>query len=285
MACGSECNQEVGDALRAAETWLTQNNQVTTGDPVNVVTGAFLHSEQDVAIPCQRLFITLTRHYDNQRHWPISDARLQPFGPGWTHSLGMRVQESADGSVAYFDDRGSELTFAINGASRSWVAPPGSLGMILSRLPDGGFRLRQITGLTAEFNSGGRLVALIQPGSRRDSRVDLSYDATGRLAAVVGAAGRGLEFTYHSRGFLIAELRDHSGRRWRYGYNTHQELEEVCDPVGRRRRYEYCEWTGHVSNGRKTTAERALRALKTVFAFRNATEPPPGRPIITNWYT
>ena len=285
MACGSECNQEVGDALRAAQTWLTQNNQATTGDPVNVVTGAFLHSEQDVAIPSQRLFITLERHYNNQRHWPISDARQHPFGPGWTHSLGMRLQPRPDGCVAYFDDRGSELSFALDKAERSWVAPPGSLGMTLHQLPDEGFHLRQVTGLRAEFNVEGRLVALIQPGPRRDSRVDLSYDADGRLTLVAGAAGRGLEFTYHSRGFLICGARDHSGRRWRYEYNDHQELEEVCDPAGRRRRYEYCEWKGHVADGRKTTTEKALRALKSVFAFRGEKEASPGIAVITNWYT
>jgi len=285
MACGSECNQEVGDALVAANTWLTQNNQATTGDPVNVVTGAFLHSEQDLAIPSQRLFIMLERHYNNQRHLPVSETRLQPFGPGWTHSLGMRLQPSADGSVAYFDDRGSELTFALDGAKQSWAAPAGSLGMTLRRLPEDGFHLRQVTGLTAEFNAEGRLVALIQPGPRRDTRIDLSYDANGRLSLVYGAAGRGMEFSYDPGGFLIRELRDHSGRRWSYEYNDHQELEEVCDPAGRRRRYEYCEWTGQVANGRKTTAELALRALKSVFAFRSATEGPPGRPIITNWYT
>jgi hypothetical protein len=76
MACGSECNQEVGDAIVGAVTAFCQNNQAYTGDPVNVVTGAFFYSEQDVAIPSQRLAIVLNRHYNNQEHHVLPEARF-----------------------------------------------------------------------------------------------------------------------------------------------------------------------------------------------------------------
>jgi len=284
MACGSECNQEVSDALHAVETHLAQNNQATTGDPVNVVTGAFLHSEQDVTIGCQRLALAIVRHYNNQRHEAAADPLLQPFGPGWTHSLGMGIVKSANDTVTYRDDRGSELVFARYADAAVWVAPLGALGLSLE-LADGRFRLRQLSGLTAEFTPEGRLSSLSQPGPRIDSRIDLSYDAQGRLAGAVGVGGRGLEFTYYPGAHLIAEVRDHAGRRWHYTYNDYHELVEVRDPAGRCRRYAYSRWTGRIASGRKTTTERAISALTTVFGLKRHGDGSEGQPILKNSYT
>lgn len=285
MACGSECNQEVGEAIVAAATSFCQNNQASTGDPVNVVTGAFLYSEQDVAIPSQRLFIVLTRHYNNQLHYALPEARLQPFGPGWTCSLGVRLEQHEDGTVTYFDDRGAEVTFVRGAIKDCFVPPPGSLGMRLCQLADGRLLLRQVNGLTAEFDQSGRVVALLQPGPRRDSRVDARYDALGRLISVIGAGGRGVEFGYDSGDFLVRETRDHSSRLWEYRYNDYRELVEVRDPAGRSRRYQYDEWRGLIATERKTSANESLRAMRSVFAFTSAVEAGPAVAIVTNSYT
>src|SRR5215210_6159969 len=149
MACSGESNQEVGQAVMAAIPEACQNNQFNTADPVNVVTGAFLHSELDVVFPCQRLVLALTRHYNNQLHEPDPDERLQPFGPGWSHSLGLRLEEN-DEAITYIDDCGARIEFRRNAATGSFVAPPGSLGMHLSYREHDGFRLRQVSGLSAE---------------------------------------------------------------------------------------------------------------------------------------
>ena len=285
MACGSECNQEVSEAIVAAVTSFCQNNQAITGDPVNVVTGAFLYSEQDVAIPSQRLFIALTRHYNNQMHHALPEARLHPFGPGWACSLGIRLEQHEDGTVTYYDDRAAPVTFVPGAINDCFVAPPGSLGMCLRHLADGRFLLRQVNGLTAEFDQTGRIVAFLQPGPRRDSRVDYRYDDLGRLISVTGAGGRGLEFGYDPNDFLVRETRDHSGRRWQYHYNSDRELVEVCDPAGRLRRYEYGEWRGLIATERKTSANTSLRAMRRVFALASGVEAGPAVVMVTNSYT
>ena len=285
MACGSECNQEVGDAVVAAVTAFCQNNQAYTGDPVNVVTGAFFYSEQDVAIPSERLAIVLNRHYNNQEHQVLPKARFQPFGPGWTYSLGIRLEPHKDDSVAFTDDRGSRLLFFRDPVTDLFTPPPGSLGMRLERFPDGHSHLRQISGLTAEFGVTGRLEALTQPGPQRDSRVQFRYDDLGRLSTVVGVGNRGLEFTYAPGAFLISEMRDHSNRLWRYFYNDHAELREVCDPAGRSRRYEYDGWNGRIASDRKTTVTKALRAMRRVFAFTSSGSSGAPVALVTNAYT
>ncbi len=285
MACGSECNLEVSEAVIATTAAFCQNNQAVTGDPVNVVTGAFLHSDQDVAILSQRLLIAVTRHYNNQMHHPLDDARLQPFGPGWTWNLGVRVERQADGSVIYFDDRGAPLTFVRSTTTDRFLAPPGSLGLRLSPLPEDALLLRQVSGLAAEFDQTGRIVALLQPGPRQDSRIDYGYDDLGRLISVTGAGGRSLAFGYDAGGYLIREACDHSGRRWQYHYNRYRELAEVRDPGGRSRRYEYDEWKGLIATERKTSAKTSLRAMRRVLAYVPCGQAEPGAAIVTNSYT
>src|ERR1017187_2775102 len=285
MACGSESNEEVGDAIVAAVTAFCQNNQAYTGDPVNVVTGAFLYSEQDVGIPSQRLAIVLNRHYNNQEHHVLPEVRLQPFGPGWTSSLGIRLEPQQDDSVAFTDERGSRLLFFRDPVTGCFTPPPGSLGMKLERLPDGQSHLRQVSGLTAVFDIDGRLEAFAQPGPRLDSRVQFRYDDLNRLSTVLGVGNRGLEFTYAAGSFLIKQMRDHSGRLWRYFYNDHGELQEVCDPAGRTRRYVYDGWNGRIASERKTTVTKALRAMRSVFAFTSSASSAAPVALVTNSYT
>ncbi len=285
MACGGESNQEVAQAVHTDGPAAAQNNQANTADPVNVVTGAFTHSEQDVSLPCQRLRLALVRHYNNQLHDPLADKRYQPFGPGWTYSLGLRIERGEAGNVVYIDDRGTRLIFRPSDVDGAFAPPPGSLGMRLSPTEWGGWQLQQIDGLTAEFDAAGRIVALFQPGLRRDSRLEFHYDELGRLLSVNGAGGRELNFRYAGDDYLIRSVSDHQGRRWEYRYNRHGELEEVRDPARRLRRYEYDGWTGEVAAGRKACETISVRAMKRVFDYTTANAPDPPLALVTNHYT
>jgi RHS repeat-associated protein len=284
MACSGESNQEVGHALMAAMPEACQNNQFNTADPVNVVTGAFLHTEQDVAFPCQRLILALKRHYNNQLHKPCPNERMQGFGPGWSHSLGVRI-EKGDETVTYVDDCGARIEFRNDPAKSTFVAPPGSLGMRLSYREHGGFQLRQVSGLSAEFDADGRVETLFQPGIRKDSRLIFEYDELGRLISVQGGSARGLDFRYDPDDYFIRKVTDHSGRQWCYYYNGHRELVEVKGPGGRSRRYEYGNWEGRIAVERKASKVESLRALSRVFSFVSSDQASLSFAEVTNCYT
>lgn len=285
MACSGESNQEVGRAVVAAIMTASQNNQANTADPVNVVTGAFLHSEHDIAFPSQRLVVALTRHYNNQLHKLDGNVRLHSFGPGWTHSFGLRIEKHDEKPITYIDDLGAKVVFKFDPVNGTFEAPPGSLGMLLSHREQGGFRLRQISGLTAEFNAAGRIETLIQPGVRQDSRLTFQYDAMDRLISVQGAGSRGLQFHYESDDFLIREVSDHAGRHWAYLYNESRELVEVRSPGGRVRRYEYGYWESRIAKARKACEVKSLRALRLIFPYvsQDTISMPPAQ--VKNCYT
>ncbi|MFN8495662.1 MAG: DNA/RNA non-specific endonuclease [Caldilineaceae bacterium] len=286
MGCIKEADVSDYQATAKASPRLAQANQDETGDPVNVVTGAFTLTEQDIAFSSQRLSLNLTRHYNNQLHDADPKKSAGPFGRGWTHSLNVRLEPGPEpGQKIYVDDRGTQISFRPNENSTGYLAPPGSLGLELLRLPHGGFSLRQIDGLTAEFNQQGRILTLARPGPEADSHLDFHYDRQDRLAQVSGTGGRALTFSYSGDANLIRSVTDHTGRSWHYRYNQQQELIEVQDPLGRIRRYGYEEWHGPVSTARGETEPRTIRAMSKVFRYLRDSEK--GEPVaeLTNQYT
>jgi len=238
MGCTKETDLSDLRATRQSNPSSSQSNQNKSGDPVNLVTGAFTLDEQDLSFPTQRLVIDLTRHYDSQQH--NQNREVGPFGWGWTHSFNLYIENGPEeNQYTYVDDRGSRIVFKLDGESGTFVPPPGALGLELTQTDDSGFRLRQVDGLIAEFNAQGKITAMVRPGPAADSRLDFTYDDMGRLHQVAGAGGRGIHFRYQGESPLIHAAVDHTGREWRYAYDKYENLIKVCDPAGRVRRYEY----------------------------------------------
>jgi RHS repeat-associated protein len=240
MGCTKEADSSDYQATRQSNPPSAQSSQDATGDPVNVVTGAFTLSEQDLAFSSQRLQLEFTRHYNNQLHDPSSTQNHSPLGPGWTHSLNLHLEAGPESDQkTYVDDHGSRITFDIGGDPPTYIAPPGSLGLSLNKLNDGSFELRQIDGLTAYFDGSGLIQELSRPGPQAASRLRFHRDSTYRLVTVEGVGSRAIHFEYDDDSPLIRAITDHTGRRWIYRYNDSGELAEVCDPAGRIRRYAY----------------------------------------------
>jgi YD repeat-containing protein len=229
MGCTKEADLSDLGACCAWEMHRSQHNQEHTGDPVNVVTGAFSLVESDFAVPCQRLPLVFTRAYDSQAH------AFEPaggLGPGWTHSFALRIKrKKGGGDVVYMDDRHTRLEFrCVDGTLR---APEGAQGMRLASTPTG-WTLRQLDGLGADFDTDGRLTRLYRPGPRRDSVLTL-FHADGRLERVEGATGA-LLFDW-AEGRIVA-ISTPAGR-WGYDYDAEGRLVAVTRPSGITQRYAY----------------------------------------------
>lgn len=282
MGCIKEADSSDYTATEPDKGELSQNNQDSTADPVNVVTGAFTLSEQDLNIPTQRLALNLTRHYDSQQHDLQSPPG--PFGRGWSHSLQLRFEPPTEtDDLTYIDDRGARITFTLQGDR--FQAPPGALGLDLTIDNEDGYSLRQIDGLTAGFDAAGRLVSLRRPGPLDDSRIELTYDTLGRLRKAEGAGNRYIEFSYDGDSPLVAMIEDHTGRRWLYTYNEEKELTRVVDPLPRVRRYTYDQWEGRVSTGKGATESRIIRAMYEVFTHHRPNDEKNAPVEVVNQYT
>jgi RHS repeat-associated protein len=268
VGCIKEADSSDYHATHQSNPFSSQTNQDATGDPVNVVTGAFTLSERDLAIPSQTLLIELARHYNNQLHDPDLEQHGL-FGRGWTSSLELHVAQGQEpGQYIYTDDRGTKIIFLLDEASGQYVPPPGSLGMDFTCLPTGEFLLRQIDGMMAEFDRVGRISTIVRPGPLADARIEFKYDEAGALMEVSGAGGRGIRFYYQDHEPLVRSVVDHTGRCWQYRYNNSQELIQVRDPANRIRDYVYNTRDILVSTSKGQTEYRKIRAMSEVLKYK-----------------
>ncbi|WP_232417770.1 RHS repeat-associated core domain-containing protein [Methyloversatilis thermotolerans] len=230
----------------------------STLDPISTVTGNNFHDEADVHIRGRNgLNYVFTRTYNSE-----SRRTDRGIGYGWSHSYGMQLKsndygklpncqsdaircpengDNATSSISYTDERGGEHNYLVN--SNGTVSPPkGGFDQLDINSPSMGLHsltFRNGTRYifeTVDGNGAPNTTAALNlkavPGVKArlkaienawGDRLMLSYDASGRLAAVadnLAISGRtGLTFGYHADGHL-KEVIDWTGRKWSFEYQN-----------------------------------------------------------------
>jgi RHS repeat-associated protein len=187
MGCIKEADSSDYGATHQSNPSGAQGNQDAMGDPVNVVTGAFTLTEQDVAIPSQRLWLQLTRHYNSQCHSSDLHAPVTPFGRGWTHTLHLRLEAGPDPcQITYLDDHHTRLVFEPSASPPRYLSPPEAPHLELHRYDVATVLVRDSSRSSSmEFDACGRLAAASKPGAGTELRVQFRYDADGQLMEVL----------------------------------------------------------------------------------------------------
>jgi RHS repeat-associated protein len=255
-------------------------------NPVSTMTGAMYLSQTDGVLKGIRRSLPFTRSYNSQR---ARAGKTGVFGFGWEWSLDKKLTKSrgllrlntGNGSPIYFRDADGDLTWSpylpigekstiVEGASgftRTFYAGGSELydaeGLLVSQAD----RMGNVTSMARDGQ--GHLTSVTAPGGRAfhlgyaDGRVaSLSGPsgpiatyvyADGLLQQVTYADGRGLAFTYDSRGQLL-QLADQTGRiieTHTYDDYGRALTSEVADGVGR---YTLAYDQGPFSATRVTTA-------------------------------
>jgi RHS repeat-associated protein len=222
------------------------------GDPVNMVTGNYVHNEVDFHLKGRGGFpIVLERTYNSM------DAKDGPFGFGWTHSFNHQLafldddsdgisSETEDGdgitsTLVWTDGTGGERFIKVTGSSASGLAaatftPPQGFYFATQRQASGTYTIREKNGLTYTFEArDGRSsdlpARLLAVADRNGNTLTLTYNANEELATVTDGLGRALSFT-------------HTGGR----------ITRVCDWSNRCREYEYDPVTADLTEARSPLA-------------------------------
>jgi len=189
-----------------------------------------LATATDAYAPTPGLRLSFERSFPNTisgRH------RMGALGRGWSHNWEERLVKDEFDDVTLFGQNGSQRLFKpdLRGGYQSGL---GDYGRLVS-LPGGAFSLREKGALEKEFYADGRLNFVLDPngnritcgysGSRLTSlahssgqRLDLGYNAQGRIATVTDLVGRTTEFTYDASGEHLAVAEYYDGRILRYQY-------------------------------------------------------------------
>jgi len=208
-------------------------------DPVNTLTGAFVHAETDLSFASTGVPFEWTRTYTS------ADTASGRFGQGWTDAYQASVTFEPDGDAVVKGDEGQRFTYPSLGGGQ-FGTPAGALTTLESVA--GGYRLTTNDQLVYEFDSAGKLVS---KKDRNGQGVTLAYDGSGCLQTVTDAAGRTATVAYNASDLVsgvslsdgrsvayaytsgrLSSFTDVRGKTWQYTYDAGGRLASIVDPLG-----------------------------------------------------
>jgi len=196
-------------------------NSDNTRDPVNVATGSFGYSAQDLFIPGRGLNLELNRIYGSVN-------KVEgPFGWGWTHNYNIYLICTSDGTTNYVtrhNPQGSQDKFTQN-SDGTYIAPAGCFDT-LTKVANG-YTIKDKHGNTSTFDRFGKLLTL---SDRNNNTIILSYDNLNRLTTITDPLNRTVIFAYNSVN-KIATITDFTSRVWSYAYDGNNNLVTITTPV------------------------------------------------------
>ena len=221
----------VVEDMHAAWEYLQENGAslaglVTTcaycGDPVNMVTGNFIYSKEDITIP-GAFPLVFKRFYNS-----IGSGSSGVMGQNWTHNLDIWLESKGESvKITFGDGHMEKYEKDINGVYKT---PAGKFNKLTKT--EAGYTLNTSENLAYHFDNNGRLLWLIDLNMNRTT---FSYKG-GLLTEVSNLSGK-LEFTYLAEG-LLSEVRDHTSRVVTLAYKDGC-LAEVKQPSGAVYQYQY----------------------------------------------
>ncbi|MGQ0744198.1 MAG: DUF6531 domain-containing protein, partial [Acidimicrobiales bacterium] len=195
-------------------------------DPVQVATGNFWQTFTDFAIPGRGPDLALRRTYNS-----LAAGRPGPFGPGWSFSYGMRIDDAGSAVTATWEE-GAQVRF-VNQGGGNYSAPAHHMAGLV-RNGDGTWTLTRRVREILTFNPDGSLAAV---SDLNGYATTLAY-SSGRLSTVTDAAGRALRFNWV--GDRIESVTDSATppRRVGFAYESGR-LIQATDVMSGRMRFGY----------------------------------------------
>ena len=223
-------------------TFESQELTDTSRLDVNVANGNLVLASHDLHVPGTGLDLDLTRFHNS-------------MGTGWgdqamgipsTLSLGrdVKLQEFADGSVAFFRGDGVVLPFlnrSVSGATATFTAPSDLDASLSESTSTGIYTLTfNATQTRYIFDTDGRLTSV---KDQNDHTISLAYHTTGfhGLSQITDTQGRAYAVGETPYDDFLSDITDPSSHVWNYTYGDYHEdyLIDYEDPAGNHTLYAY----------------------------------------------
>lgn len=115
------------------------------------------------------------------------------LGPGWTHSADLVLTPTVNSNVLVFRN-GNSRTYYHQNVDGSYLPQAGDTSVLTKEAITGNYLITMSDGARFQFDSNGKLTAIIDPFNNTQSFV---YDSTtGELATITDPAGRTAAFEY-----------------------------------------------------------------------------------------
>ncbi|MBZ4420714.1 RHS repeat-associated core domain-containing protein [Myxococcus sp. RHSTA-1-4] len=260
--------------------------QPVSGDPVNIVTGDFVHKAKDLWVGPQDVELAFERSYNSAAY--LRDGVL---GRGWGHNLDIRIREDSDGFQGLGEDSTADAAAMVVGLYVSHdllASSKGLKNLVLATLAqewatqalvDNSVTMTS-AGANQQFikapnglDAGGALLYRYLPPPGTASTLTkpanwqlttktqdvMAFNADGTLATLRNPNGVGLTFTYTSG--LLSSVTHTYGWSLAFTY-TSGRLTRVADAAGRGVDFTY--------TGSDLTAVRDPRLNSTTYGYVSA---------------
>ena len=215
-----------------------QDGQCADGHPVDVITGrAYTLPAVELELPGP-LPLVLARVYST-----TAAERDVGLGFGWAHTWSWEIEVKRRALVVWSEE-GIGVDFPRVAVGAEVIGPWGWLvrrerERLILDTGDG------VSRVFAAVDEAGVRWRLIELRDRNDNRIELTYDAEGRLAEITDSAGRAVRVT-STRAGRLASVEVYNARargQWiavaRYAYDENGNLAAAFDAEGRATRYAY----------------------------------------------
>jgi RHS repeat-associated protein len=204
-------------------------------DPVNMSTGNFIYSMEDIRIP-GAFPLVFKRFYNSV------GGSGDVMGQNWTHSFNILLQEKGGRAKIIFEDGHAE--YYEQNEDGSYQAPSEKSGILIKTEKE--FILNVTANLSYRFDPAGRLMwksdlngnktaftykqGLLAEISNRSGKLAFAYTEDGFLSEVSDHTGRQVSFVYNDK--RLAEVKQPSGAIYQYVYNNNGNLVKIINPAG-----------------------------------------------------
>ena len=198
-------------------------NQNCHGDPINSATGEFWDSQQDLVISQNGPLLGFIRSFSTAKRNQDSAG----LGYGWTNNYQMKLrglnEDGSDNSsladaarISVVQENGAESYFT-KMSNGSYQAPL-RVKASLSKNADGTFTFIRGKKDKYNFTADGLLIKVTD---RNDNSIDLTY-GNGKLDKIANTKGQFIQLTWSNN--HISQVTDHTGRTFKYSYDSSWNL-------------------------------------------------------------
>lgn len=227
------------------------DSQKKTPKPINIRTGGYQYSVEDISIATTAGSLSFSRDYAS-----LGTQNATILSPGWTGNQDTRLilpndPEGKQGAILFKLHSSNRYPFYLqdNGI---YKAATGVLASLVETTTEAAtnYVITDSKQNTYTFDANGTLLKYDDPNANEwdyvydtnnrlsqitanggASWLNFSFNLSGKLASVSDQANRQVSYTYDSNGDLVT-VTDVLGKNWTYTYNSSHEVLSVVDPDG-----------------------------------------------------
>jgi RHS repeat-associated protein len=190
------------------------------GEGVDVASGNFVFTENDLSIPTIGFPLEVVRTYNSQ----IAGTVTGDFGYGWTWTYGTNLNTAADanGGVTWEQPDGAKSYFKKNPGDGSFTPEQGIYAELTYDSGSLTYTLKHKDQTKWVFNSSGKLISQIDQDGNTTT---IARDGAGKITTITEPTGRTLTVLYS--GNFISKITDPLNRTLNYSYGAANSLTGV----------------------------------------------------------